>query len=108
MAELHRFILCTRSSGITAHEGGGCDQSIVSTVSAEIVRSWLWSTAPRSSPLSYFSRLLQVVDIDPTFYGCRFSTGRLLAIEDFTFYFTVFDTGTVDGFKGAVNRWLLP
>ena len=22
--------------------------------------------------------------------------------------YTVFDTGTLDGFKGAVNRWLLP
>ena len=27
-----------------------------------IVRSWLWSTATRSSPLGYFSKLLQVVD----------------------------------------------
>ena len=27
--------------------------------------------------------------IDPTFYGSRFSTGRLLAIEDFTFTFIV-------------------
>ena len=26
--------------------------------------------------------------IDPTFFGSRFSTGRLMAIEDFTFYFT--------------------
>ena len=25
--------------------------------------------------------------IEPTFYGSRFSTGRLLAIEDFTFTF---------------------
>ena len=24
VAELHRFILCTRGSGDTAHEGGGC------------------------------------------------------------------------------------
>ena len=37
--------------------GGGCDQSIGSTVSDAIVivRSWLWSTATRSSPVSYFS-----------------------------------------------------
>ena len=26
------------------------------------LRSWLWSTATRSSPLGYFSKLLQVVD----------------------------------------------
>ena len=26
--------------------------------------------------------------INPTFCGSKFSTGRLLAIEDFTFYFT--------------------
>ena len=42
--------------------GWECDQSIGSTVSDAIVRSWLWSTATRSSPLGYFSRLLQVVD----------------------------------------------
>ena len=62
VAEPHRFILCTRRSGGTAHDGGGCDQSIGSTVSEVIVRSWLWSTATRSSPLGYSSRLLQVVD----------------------------------------------
>ena len=59
---LHRFILCTRRSGGTANEGGGCDQSILSTVSDAIVRSCLWSTATMSSPLFYLSRLLQVVD----------------------------------------------
>ena len=59
---LHQFIQCTKSSGGTAHEGGGCDQSIGSIVSDAIVRSWLWSTATRSSPLGYCSRLLQVVD----------------------------------------------
>ena len=46
----------------TAHEGGGCDQSIESTVSDSIIRSWLWLTATRSSPLGCFSTLLQVVD----------------------------------------------
>ena len=55
VAELHRFILCTRRSGGTAHVGGGCDRSIGSTVSNAILRSWLWSTATRSSPLGYFS-----------------------------------------------------
>ena len=37
---LLRFILCTRRSGDTAHAGGGCDQSIGSTVSDAIARSW--------------------------------------------------------------------
>ena len=45
-----------------AHEGGGWDQSILSTVSDAIVNSWLWLTATRSSPLGCFSTLLQVVD----------------------------------------------
>ena len=47
----------------TAHEGGGGrgDQSIRSTFSDAIVRSWLL-TATRSSPLGCFSTLLQVVD----------------------------------------------
>ena len=52
----------TWRSGGTAHEGGRCDKSIGSIVSDAIVRSWLWSTATRSSPLYYFSILLQVVD----------------------------------------------
>ena len=41
----------TWSSGGTAHEGGGCDQSNGSTVSDAIVSSWLWSTATKSYPL---------------------------------------------------------
>ena len=84
---LHRFILCTRRSGVLPMRVGGCNQSIRSTVSYAIVRIWLWSTATSSSPLGYFSMLLQVwLIIDPTFSGSWFSTGRLLAIEDFTFY----------------------
>ena len=51
---LHQFILCTRCSGGTAHEGGGYYQSIGTTVSAAIVCSCLWSTATRSYPLGYF------------------------------------------------------
>ena len=85
---LHWFILWTRRSVGTAHEGVGCDQSIGSTVSDAIVRSWLWLTATRSSPVGCMSTLLQVVDNWTTFCGSRFSTGRLLAIEDFTFTFT--------------------
>ena len=53
---LHGFILCTWRAGGTAREGGGCDQSIGS------IRSWLWLTATRSSPLGCFSTILQVVD----------------------------------------------
>ena len=66
--------------------GGCCNQLIGPTVSDAIVHSWLWLTATRSSPLGYFSRLLQVVIIDPTFCDSRFSTEWLLAIEDFTFF----------------------
>ena len=40
-----------KGGGGTADEGGGRDQSIGSTVSDAIVRSWLWSIAIRSSPL---------------------------------------------------------
>ena len=75
-----------RRSGGTAHEGGGCYQLIGSTVSDSIVSSWLRSTAIISSPLGCYSGLLQVVDNWPhiLLYSI-FSTGRLLAIEDFTF-----------------------
>ena len=62
---LHRLILCTRRSEGAAHEGvpgEECDELLRFTVSDAIVRSWLCSTAARSSPLGYFSRLLQVVD----------------------------------------------
>ena len=54
----------------------GVHQSIGSIVSDAIVRSWLWSTVTRSSALGY----------DTTFCGSRFSTGRQMAIEDFTFF----------------------
>ena len=55
------YIMLEALRGV-AHEDGGCDQSIVSTVSDAIVRSWLWLTATRSSSLGCFSTLLQVVD----------------------------------------------
>ena len=60
VAALHRFLLCTRRSGGTAHEGGGCDQSIGSTVSDAIVRNWVWSIATRSSPLLLLLLLKEV------------------------------------------------
>ena len=59
------YTIWTRRSGGTAHEGRGCDQTIGSTVSDAIVRSYVWLTATRSSPLGCFSTLLQVVDICP-------------------------------------------
>ena len=55
---LHGFILCTRRSGGTAHDGVWCYQSIGYTDYEAIARSWLWSSATRSSPLGY-CRLLQ-------------------------------------------------
>ena len=61
-AKVALIYTCTRPSGGTAHEGGGCDQSIGSTVSDAIVRIWLWMAATRSSPVGCFSTLLQVVD----------------------------------------------
>ena len=50
-------------------------------VSDAIVRSWLWLTATRSSPLGYFGNYCKWLIIEPTFCGSRFSTGRLLAID---------------------------
>ena len=66
------IILCTRRSGGTINDRGDKTsktmQSIGSTVSDSIVRSWLWSSATWSTPLRYFSRLPQVAS----------SAGRLL------------------------------
>ena len=50
------------AQGVLPMRVGGCDQSIGSTVSDAIVRSWLWLTATRSSPVGCFGTLLQVVD----------------------------------------------
>ena len=82
---LPRFILCTRRSGGTAHEGGDCDQSIGSTVSDAIVHSWLGSTATMSYHWDTSVDYCKWLIIDPTFCRSRFSTGWFLAIEDFTF-----------------------
>ena len=49
----------------TAHQGGGCDQSIWFTVFDAIIHSWLWLTATSSSKVGCFSTLLQVVDSWP-------------------------------------------
>ena len=50
------------AQGVVLMRVGGCNQSIGSTVSDAIIRSWLWLTATRSSQLWCFSTLLQVVD----------------------------------------------
>ena len=42
------------AQGVVPCVGWGCDQSIGSTVSDAIVRSWLWLTATRNFPLGYF------------------------------------------------------
>ena len=73
------------SLGMALCSVGGNGQSIGSTISDAIVRSWLWSTATASSTLATSAALLQVVNNWPTNCGSRFSTGKLLAIEDFTF-----------------------
>ena len=61
-----RIAVCTvqyvELRGYCPVQGGGCNQLIGSTVSDDIVRSWLWLTATRSSPSGYFSKLLPVVD----------------------------------------------
>ena len=59
---LYRFILYTRRSGDTAHEGGWYDQSIRSNVSDAIFRSWLWLTATGDAHWDTSGDLLQVVD----------------------------------------------
>ena len=61
VAELHQFMLRTRCSGGSAHEGEGTTSQL-DLLSDAIVRSWLWSTATRSFQLGYFGRLLKVVD----------------------------------------------
>ena len=42
-----------------------------------------------------FGALLKVVDNYPTFFGSRFSTGRLLAREDFTLYLLAIGHGVL-------------
>ena len=50
------------AQGILPMKVEGTNSQLDSTVSDAIVRSWLWLTATRSSPLGFFSTLLQVVD----------------------------------------------
>ena len=55
-------LYCARGTQKYCPRGLGCDQSIGSTVSDAIVRSWLWSTATRSSHRATSVALLQVVN----------------------------------------------
>ena len=59
---LHLFILCTRRSGGTAHDGMGATSQFDLPSQTPRVRILLWSTKTRSSPLGCFSTLLQEVD----------------------------------------------
>ena len=111
----------------TASEGVGNGLQIWSTVSDAIVRSWLWLTATRTYPLDDISCIREL----PSAYTrvrhtraaaaahplefevsrCRTSEfARCLVPYQVRMWnpYTVFDTGTLDVFKGAVNRWLLP
>ena len=47
-----------RGTAATAHEGGGCDQSIGSTVSDAIVHSWLWLTASLQLGVPHWAALV--------------------------------------------------
>ena len=50
------------AQGVLPMRVGDATSQIGSTVSDTIVRSWLWLTATRSSPVGCFSALLKVVD----------------------------------------------
>ena len=50
-AETTDFYYARGAQEVLSTRVGGCDQSIGFIVSDAIVRSWLWSTATRSSPL---------------------------------------------------------
>ena len=81
---LHRFILCTRRSGGTAYQGGGANSQLdpLSLTPLSVADyDGLQLGVPRwANSVDYCKQLI----IDPTFCGSSFSTGRLLAIEDFT------------------------
>ena len=64
VAERHRFILCTRRSESTAHKAVGAISQL-DLPSDAIARSWLWSTATRSSPLGYVRNYCKLLIIDP-------------------------------------------
>ena len=87
----HCTVQYVELSGYCPLQGGGCDQSIGSTSCSDHNQlrkmagcGRLQLGAPHwATSVNYCEKLL----IEPTFCGSRFSTGRLLAIEDFTFTF---------------------
>ena len=84
---LHRYILCTRRSGGTAHEDGCATSQLhlpyVTPFSvAECSRLQLGVTH-RATSVDYCKQLI----IDLTFCGSRFSTVRLLAQKTLPLYF---------------------
>ena len=83
---LPAFTACnTRSSGGTAHEGGGATSKLdlpSLTPLSVACRGRLQLKAPHwATSVDYCKKLI----IDPIFCSSIFSTGRLLAIDDFTF-----------------------
>ena len=72
--------------GGTAHEGGSAtselDLSSLTPLSVASCGRLQLGVPHWATSVDYCKWLI----IDPTFCGSRFSTGRLLAIEDFTFY----------------------
>ena len=91
VAELHRFTLWGAQGVLPMRVGGATSQLDLPSLTPLSVAGCGRSSATRSSPLGYFSNYCKELIIDPTFCGSRFSTGRLLAIEDF-FFKQLFET----------------
>ena len=76
--------------GILPCEGGGCDRATSQLDLPQLggwpQLGWLQLEAPHwATSVNYYKQLI----IELTFCGSRFSSGRLLAIEDFTLTFTL-------------------
>ena len=91
-AEVHWFILYARGAqGVLPMRVGGATRQLdlpSLTPLSVAACGWLQLGVPQWATSVHYCKLLI---INPTFCGSRFSTGRLLAIEDFTFAFTVLD-----------------
>ena len=87
---LHRFILLTRRSGLLPIRVGGATSQLdlpsLTPLSVPDCGPLQLGGPDLATSVDYCTLLI----IDLTFCGSRFSTGRLLAIEDFTFFLTVF------------------
>ena len=85
--QLHQFLLRTRRSGGTAHEGGGGATSQLDLPSLTPLSvagcGQLQLGVPHWATSSDYCKQLM---IEATFCGSIFCTGRLLAIEDFTLF----------------------